>query len=449
MLYNYLKIAVRNLWKNKGFAAINIVGLSIGLASFILITLYVIDELSYDRYNEKADRIFRINADIRFGGNDLVLAVASDPMGATLKKDYPQVEEYVRFFDNGPMLLKKGTQFISEREAVFADSTLFNVFTLPAIAGDTRTALNDPNTVVITESAAKKYFSSQDVIGKTLETDNHKIYKITALIKDIPQNSHFHFSCIFSMKNVDYNFGNFLSNNFQTYILLKKGVDYKVFEKNFVQVIDKYVLPQAKQFMQIKSMDDFEKAGNKMAYSLIPLTDIHLKSDRVAELDVNGNIQYVYIFSAVALFILLLACINFMNLSTARSANRAKEVAIRKVLGSDKKSLIRQFLVESLLMSFLSMFIALVIVSLVIPFFNDISAKTLTIQSLFGSKQLAVIIALPIAVGLLAGSYPAFFLSSFQPISILKGKINAGFKRSSLRNSLVVFQFDHRHHDRL
>ena len=441
MIQNYLKLAIRNLWKNKGFAAINIIGLSIGLASFILITLYVLDDLSYDRYNEKADRIYRIDGDIRFGGNNLNLAVCSDPMGATLKKDYPQVEEYVRFYNNGPALIKKGTQFLNEEHIIFADSTLFNVFTLPALSGDTRNALNEPNTAVITGSTAIKYFGTTNAVGQTIETANNKTFKVTAVIKDIPANSHFHFDFILPMKNVKYNFGNFLSNNFQTYIVLRKGTDYKAFNKNFTQVIDKYILPQAKQFMQIKSMDDFAKAGNRLEYHLMPLTDIYLKSDRIAELGVNGNIQYVYIFSAVALFVLLLACINFMNLSTASSANRAKEVGIRKVLGSDRKSLMIQFITESLLISFLSMLIALLLVFLATPLFNDISGKNLTLHAILGTKQLLVICSLPVLVGFLAGSYPAFFLSSFQPISTLKGKLNAGFKRSSLRNSLVVFQF--------
>ncbi|MDE3254309.1 MAG: ABC transporter permease, partial [Bacteroidota bacterium] len=431
----------RTLWKNKGFSAINIIGLSIGLASFILISLYVIDELSYDRYNEKADRIFRINSDIRFGGNNLVLAVCSDPMGPTLKKDYPQVEEFVRFYQRGSILLKKDNQFINEQNVIAADSTLFNVFTLPAVAGDTKTALDNPHSVVITASTAQKYFGTTDAVGKVLQSDGNNQYQVTAVIKDIPQNSHFHFDCIFSMKDVNYTFGNFLSNNFQTYLLLKKGVDYKAFEKNFKQVMEKYLVPQARQFMNINSMDEFEKAGNKLNYSLIPLTDIHLHSDRTAELGTNSNIQYVYIFSVVALFILLLACINFMNLSTARSANRAKEVGIRKVMGSDKRSLIRQFMVESLVMSFFSLLIAILLVWIALPFFNTISGKSMQVFNLFGWKELVLLSLLPVIVGILAGSYPAFYLSSFQPILVLKGKLTTGFKRSGLRNALVVFQF--------
>lgn len=371
MLKNYFKIAFRNLWKNKGFTAINIAGLAIGLACFILMSLYVVDELSYDRYNNNAANIYRVNSDIKFGGNELKLAVASDPMGATLKQDYPQVEEYTRVYaSDGRKLVKKGNEYIAERKVANVDSTFFNVFTLPAVEGNTKTALDEPNTVVITESAAKKYFGTSHALGKTIEADK-TLYKVTAVIKDIPHNSHFHLDFLFSMKNVDYHFGNYLSMNFQTYVVLKKGTDYKAFDKNFAQFIEKHIFPQAKQFMQINSMDDFYKAGNKLEYHLMPLTSIHLHSDRTAELGVNGNIQYVYIFGAVALFILLIACINFMNLSTARSASRAKEVGIRKVLGTERKNLIAQFLTESTLMAIVSLVIAVVIAYFALPLFNS------------------------------------------------------------------------------
>jgi putative ABC transport system permease protein len=445
MFKNYFKIALRNLWRHKGFSVINIIGLAMGLACFIMIAMYVTDELSYDRYNEKANRIYRINSDIRFGGTDLIMAVSADPMGATLKKDYPQVEEFARLYaSSGSKLIKKGNEYINENRVANADSTLFNVFTLPAIEGDTKTALNEPNTVVITESTAKKYFGGTNAaMGKNVETNENgsTLYKVTAIIKDIPHNSHFNFDFLFSMDNVDYGFGNYLSHNFHTYVLLKPGTDYKAFNKNFKQVIDKYILPQAKQFMKIESMEDFAKTGNKLEYSLIPLTDIHLHSFRQVELGVNGNIQYVYIFSAVALFILLIACINFMNLSTARSAGRAKEVGIRKVLGTEKKSLIGQFLTESTLMAFIALLLAFAFTWLSLSWFNTIAGKEMQIATLFKPQYLLFLFLLPVVVGALAGSYPAFFLSSFQPISVLKGKINAGFKKSYLRSSLVVFQF--------
>ncbi len=443
MFKNYWKVAWRNLVKSKIFSVINISGLAIGLSSFLLISLYVLDELSFDKYNEKADRIFRVNSDIRFGGADLHLPVASDPMGQTLKLDYPQVEEYTRIYANGNKLIKKGNEFISEWNIGHADSTFFNVFTIPAISGDTKTALNEPNTVVISESTAKKYFGDTDALGKTIETNdnNRTLYKVTAVIRDLPRNSHFHLDFIFSMKNVQYEWGNFLSNNFYTYLLLKKGTNYKDFEKNFPQFINKHVVPQAAQIMQVKSIEEFEKAGNKLVYSLMPLTRIHLYSDRSFELSPSGNIQYVYIFSAVALFILLIACINFMNLTTARSANRAKEVGIRKVLGTERRNLISQFLTESTMTAVLSLLLAVGITYLTLPMFNNLASKSMTVQSLFSSRIAPLLIALPFIVGLVAGSYPAFFLSSFKPISVLKGKLDIGGRSRALRSGLVVFQF--------
>jgi putative ABC transport system permease protein len=442
MFRSYLKVALRNLWKNKGYSAINIFGLSVGLATCLLIFLYVWDEISYDRFHTKAERIFRINSDIRFGGLDMTLAVSSDPMGQALKADYPEVEQYTRIYaSSGAKLLRKGNDFINEPDVAHADSTFFEVFDFPLVAGNPKTALNDPNTVVVSETAARKYFGTTDAIGKLIETNDKESYKVTAVMKDMPSNSHFRFHLLFSMDNVDYTFGTYLSHNFHTYLLLKKGVSAQAFEKKFPAYLDKYVLPQASAITSIKSMAEFEKSGNYLRYSLIPLTDIHLKSDRFPELDVNGSEQNVYIFSFVAFFILLIACINFMNLSTARSANRAKEVGIRKVLGTDRKILISQFLTESTLVAFLALVIALAITVLVLPLFNDLANKQLTIISLFRPGFLPFLLAIPLLVGLIAGSYPAFYLSSFQPITVLKGKLAGGFKKSSFRSALVVFQF--------
>lgn len=444
MFKNYLKVALRNFWKNKTFSLINIIGLAIGLCCFLLIAVYVLDELSYDRFHDKAGRIYRVNSDIRFGGNELSIPQTSDMMGAALKSDYPEVEEFVRLYTNsGNKLVKKGNEYINEFRVAHADSTFFDVFTYPALAGDTKTALDEPNTVVITESTAKKYFGTKDGVGKTIETndDSSTTYKITAVIHDMPKNAHFNFDFLFSMKNVNYQWGQYLSHNFSTYLLLKGGTDYKGFEKKFLQYIDKYVLPQARQYMQINSMKDFENAGNKLAYSLIPLTDIHLHSDRSFEISPSGNIQYVYIFSAIALFILALACINFMNLTTARSASRAREVGIRKVLGTQRKNLMVQFLTESTLMVVFSLVIAIGITYFVLPVFNSISGKTMSMEILFSPLILPLLMALPFIVGALAGSYPAFYLSFFKPIEVLKGRLSSGRGNGRLRSSLVVFQF--------
>src|ERR1017187_1001832 len=444
MIKNFLKTAWRNLIKNKTYSIINILRLAIGLSCFLLIAMYVLDELSFDRYNDKAGRIYRINSDIKFGGAEMHMPVTSDKMGQLLKKDYPEAEQYTRIYTfNGNKLIKKGNEYINEAKVAHVDSTFFDVFTLPAIEGNTKTALDEPNTVVLTKSTALKYFGTTDVVGKTIETNDndHTFYKVTAIIKDIPENSHFHFDFLFSMKNVDYRWGQLTSHNFYTYLLLRPGTNYKAFEKHFAEYTEKYVLPDARQFMNINSMADFEKAGNKLVYSLIPLTKIHLYSDRSFELSSGGNIQYVYIFSAVALFILIIACINFMNLTTARSANRAKEVGIRKVLGTERKYLVGQFLFESVFMVVLSLFISLGIIYLVMPAFNDVSGKSMTLENLFSPHLIPILILLPILVGLLAGSYPAFFLSAFRPIEVLTGKLKLGSKSGGLRSILVVFQF--------
>ncbi|MGZ5285727.1 MAG: FtsX-like permease family protein [Flavisolibacter sp.] len=444
MFRNYFKVAFRNLWKYKTFSAINIVGLAVGLCSFLLISLYVLDELSYDRHFDNAARIYRINSDIIFGGGELRLPQTSDMMGATLKKDYPEVEEYTRIFTNsGSKMIKKGGSYINEPSVAHVDSTFFTVFSLEAISGDLKNSLNEPNTVVISEAAAKKYFNSLDVIGKTIETNDNAstLYEITAVTKNLPTNSHFNFDLLFSMKNVDYNWGQFISHNFHTYLLLKDGADEGSFEKKFDEYILRYVVPQAKQFMNINSMEDFEKAGNKLEYTMTPLTKIHLYSTRQFEIAPSGNVQYVYIFSMVALFILLIACINFMNLTTARSANRAREVGIRKVLGTERKDLITQFLTESTLMAALSLVMAIFITWLVLPLFNEVTTKQMDISSLYSPVVLPLLIALPFLVGLLAGSYPAFYLSSFKPIVVLKGKLQAGARSVQLRSVLVVFQF--------
>lgn len=445
MLRSYLKIAWRNLLKNKTFSLINIFGLAVGLACFILIALYVVDELSYERFYPDAARTYRVHSDIRFGGTNLDLAVCSDPFGATLKKDYPEVEQFVRFYaSDGRKFIKRGTETIIENRVAHVDSTYFDVFPRPILAGNPKTALNEPNTVAISESAAQKYFKTNDALGKTLEVGiNEKTqYKVTAVYADMPANSHFRFDFLFSMDNVtDYTFGNYLSHNFQTYVRLREGADPRALEAKFPDLINRYILPQAAQFMEIKSMADFEKSGNKLGYTLMPITDIHLHSDRMAELGVNGNIQYVYVFGIVALFLLTIACINFMNLSTARSANRAKEVGIRKVMGTERSTLMGQFMAESTLTSGLAFVFALLLAAIALPYFNELAAKEFKLATFFQSRYLPFLLSLPFIVGILAGYYPAFFLSSFRPIEVLKSKLNAGSSKSNFRNALVTVQF--------
>lgn len=445
MIKNYFKIAFRNIWKNKAYSAINIFGLAIGLATCLLISLYVTDELSYDKFFPKANRIYRINSDLSFGGAHMHITQTPDIMGELLKKDYPEVEEYTRIYTSeGSKLIKKGIEFIDEPRVANVDSTFFNVFALPVLKGNTHTALSQPNTVVLTASAAKKYFGTLDVLNKNIEVkegETVKPYRVSAVIEDIPDHSHFNFDLLFSMKNVNYDWGQLTSHNFHTYLLLRPGTNATAFSKHFDEYVDKYIFPYVKQFIKVESLDEMKQSGNKLEYSLMPLTKIHLYSDYTFEITPPGNIRYVYIFSAVALFILILACINFMNLSTARSAKRAREVGIRKVLGTGRKTLVAQFLTESTITALIAMAIAIGLAYLVLPLFNDIAAKSLSVKDLFGTKALLLLILLPVVVGLLAGSYPAFILSGFKPIIVLKSNTQGGFKKSILRSALVVFQF--------
>lgn len=445
MIKNYFKIAWRNLLKNKTFSLINIIGLAAGLACFILIALFVTDELSYDRFYKKADRIYRVNSDIVFGGAKLHFTQTSDMMGQLLKKDYPQVEEYARIYTNeGDKLVKKGNAFINEDRVAYADSSFFTLFDFEAVEGDLSSALNEPNAIVIDESTANKYFGNSNVVGKSIElkSDEGTVpYKVTGVIKDMPRNTHLRFNFILSMKNAGYDWNQMTSHNFHTYLLLKPGTDYKAFEKNLPKYIDKYVLPSIKASMNIHSISELEQQGNSLLYSLMPLKNIHLYSDYNFEITPPGNIKYVYIFSAVALFILLIACMNFINLSTAKSAKRAKEVGIRKTLGTERKSLIAQFLFESCFTAFIALVFAVLIVWMVMPLFNSVSGKAIAMSHLFNSKLSLLLLLLPVVAGLLAGAYPAVYLSSFNPVAVLKSSSGIMVKKSSLRNALVVFQF--------
>jgi len=445
MFRNYLKIALRSLRKSKGFTALNIIGLAAGLGVCLLIVLYVTDELSYDRYNVNADRIYRIDEDIYLNNTKYDAVTTSKFFGPTLVASYPKIEQMVRFRNPGDQLVRKGNDHVLDHHFIFADSTIFKVFTLPMIAGDPNTALNNPHSIVIDESAARRYFNSTDVIGRTLEVgSDNTLLEITGVIRDMPEQSQFHFSFIRPIREA-YNFNdpsdnNWVSNPYYTYILAQPGATRAEVQKDVDAVVNLHISP-ALQGMFHTSGADLEKAGNHFRCHIFPLTDVHLHSNKSGELEANSNIQYVYIFSVIAVLILLIACVNFMNLSTARSANRAKEVGIRKVAGSTKGHLILQFLTESILLSLFSLALALVMAVLLLPMFNQLAGKSLHADALFSGRFLPVLILLVLVVGCLAGSYPAFYLSSFQPIQVLKGKIAAGFRSSWLRSSLVVFQF--------
>lgn len=440
MIKNYFKIAWRNILISKGFSAINIFGLAIGIACCLLITLYVNNELSYDLHHKNIDRVYRLNLDVKFGGSDEVMATTSDMLGPVLKDDYPQVENFTRLYDSGSFLIKKAgsNSNLKEEEVLFADSSVFNIFTYPLKEGDKDRALAEPYTIVISESATKRHFKDINPIGQVLTLDNRKDYRVTGVMKDMPDNATFKADFLVSMVSLEYNWNSFLSNNFYTYILLQKDADPSKFPIYFDQVIQKYISPELVKTIG-SSIEELKATGAHYRYSMMPMKDIHLKSTCANELGVIGDIKYVYLFSIIALFVLLLACINFMNLSTARSAKRAKEVGVRKVLGSQRYQLMYQFFSESVLLSILALVLGVFFVIIFLPTFNVVADKNLAIGDILTIKFLSIILILPILVGLIAGSYPAIFLSSFEPIKVLKGKLK--LKGGLFRNSLVVFQF--------
>lgn len=442
MLKNYFTIAIRNLRNQRFYSLINVAGLSIGIAVCFIILLFIFNEASYDKHFHNADRIYRIHSDINFGGNHWDMTFGPAPLAAKLASDYPEVEAAIRFRQRGSYLVKHTTENIKEDKVIWTDKDFFKIFNVPILAGDPNKALAEPNSIAISEKIAQKLFPNENAVGQTLILDNEITTKVTAVYKNIPANSHFHFDILISMEGLEEAKSPiWFSNNFQTYMLLREGASALELEKKFPDLVLTHIIPQAVQMLGGDfTMDKFKEAGNKMEYSLQPLTDIHLKSSLLGEFEPNFDIKYIYIFSAIALFILLLACINFMNLSTARSANRAKEVGIRKVMGSFRSHLIGQFLAESTLLSIFSFLLAIGLAFLMLPLFNQLSGRELFIP--FSDWRLYSVLALAsLLVGLMAGLYPAFFLSAFKPVSILKGNVALGMKSGIIRSSLVVFQF--------
>ena len=442
MIKNHLVLAFRNLSKNRIFSLLNIVGLATGLTVAMLIGLYIRDEWSFDRFNEKADRIFRINYDARVGGEEHLMAVTPAPMGAALQRDYPAVESFCRFRQWGFITVKKGNEAIEEGNNTYVDSSFFSVFSVPLIEGDPRTALTEPNTMVISEKMAQKYFgSSSGVVGRTLRINQQSDRRITGVMQNIPTQSHFHYDFLFSMSTIGDGYSDmWLSNNFQTYLLLRPGSSAAQFPAYFRDLSEKHLRPQ---FAQVTggTLSAFEATGDYMKYSLQNIREIHLHSDRGGEHEANSDIKYVWIFSAVALIVLLLACVNFMNLGTARSSGRAREVGVRKALGSRRSTLVSQFMTESFVLTAFSFVLAGIAVGLTLPAFNHFAEKEIA----FSWSDLPVFVALAglaTLTALVSGSYPAYYLSAFRPIETLKGNISAaGHGSASLRNMLVVFQF--------
>ncbi len=434
LLWNYFKIALRKLRKQKAYSFINIAGLALGLAACLLILLWVKDELSYDTYHEKADCVFRVAQIEEIGGVSAKLALATFPSAPAFAAEIPEVESYARLLQGSPLAVVDGRKF-DLTDIYFTDPGFFDLFSHVFLEGNGETALDAPGALVLTEDTARKLFGRTDVLGQRINFNNDYDLKVTAVINNIPANSHFRFNGLVSLSTVAArpNIRAVMEDWFRVigwvYVLLKDQANPRAVEAKMDAVKLKYI------------GENLRHSGSKMDFRLVPLTDIHLRSRLEGEIGRSGDIRYIYAFSLIAAFILVLACINFMNLATARSAGRGKEVGLRKVMGARRGNLILQFLGESVLLSILASIAAVVLVTLALPSFNRLAGKAISPASLLGGGSVLAVAGLVILAGVLGGSYPALFISAFRPASVLKGNVGRGLKRGSFRNILVVFQF--------
>lgn len=414
------------------------------MAGGLLISLYIYDELSHDSMFADAERIYRIDADIKFGGTESKSANVSAPMASTMENDFSQIETTTRFRSLGSVLIRKSDADtnVKEPQVTFVDSTFFDMFGLDLFVGDVKTALKEPNTLVLTRTAAEKHFGIKRAIGQSLVLNNTDTYTVTGVIDDLPQNSFLRDYGVFIAMAGDAEAQNqeWTSHNFFTFIKLIPGADVADLQAPLQSMLGKYIIPYAQAFLPGITEEQFIASGNYLNYSTIALKDIHLYSDRDSELNANSSIQNVYILSFIGLFLILLASVNFMNLSTAHSLKRAKEVGIRKTLGSSKTALVRQFLTESGLLSFISLLLAIAIAAIATPYFNDLSGKAISIPFANPVFWAALFLAASL-LALFSGTYPAFFMSRFVPVKVLKGAGTSNTGGGNIRNFLVVFQF--------
>jgi putative ABC transport system permease protein len=427
MFKNYLKIALRNIRKHKVYSFINIAGLAIGVAACLLLFLWVRDELSYDRYHEKANHIYRVASQYEAEGKVRRSAKTSAPVGPALVSEFPEIEKAVRFARNGFVVSYQNKRFVER--VYFTDPEIFDIFTLPLIKGNPETTLAEPYSLAISEEMSRKYFGDEDPLGKIITLSEKRDYRITGVFRDIPTNSHFrfHFLGLFS----DYassHFDEWGISNYWTYILVSRNFSPDEFKEKSPQFVEKYRGKESRYLY-------------KTSYPLQALTRIHLHSDLSGEHNPNSSMGIIYIFSAIAVFILLIACLNYINLSTARYALRAKEVGLRKVIGATRQQLIKQFLGETFLFSFIALPLSVMLAELFLPLFNSLSGKRLAVHyfdNLFLLPGLAFII---LWVGFVSGIFPAFFISALKPVNALRGMLKASSKGSVLRKSLIVSQF--------
>ncbi len=429
MFSNYLKTAFRNLWKYKIFSFINITGLAIGMAVCILILLWVNDELYFDRFQENAPQLFRVIQEADYAGHDIQIARTPFPLEPALRNDFPEIADAARVFING-MTVKVGEKIFEDDKMIYTDPSFLKMFSFPLLQGDAATALSNPLSIVLTEKMAKKYFGTRDALGKTLTVENQFQVQVTGIIKDIPRNSHIQFDFIVPLDIVK-EFGFDIdqmpwtnsNNSLYTYVMLRENANMQEVNQKISDIMAGHVSTSAnRMFLQ-------------------PFSRIHLHSDFLGDVEGQGDIKYVYIFSVMAIFVLLIACINFMNLTTARSGSRAKEVGMRKVIGASRRDIVKQFFGESILLALIALGFALFMVEIFLPVFNHLSGKQLAIDYLANYQMLFGLIGIALLTGLVAGSYPALFLSSFRPVKVLKGSLKSGAQRSFFRKVLVVTQF--------
>ncbi len=429
MIKNYIKIAFRNLWRHKSFSLINIIGLAVGMTACFLIFMYVNFELSYDKFNTNFSNIYRLNTDIKSPNEVLHWSSASPPMGPSLQEDFPEVKANVRIFGAGFLVESKNEKF-QENNISFTDPSIFKIFTFPFIQGDAATALTAPFSAVLTETMAKKYFGNADALGKTLLLDGKHPVAITGVIKDVPRNSHFTFDMLISASTMErlklinmQEWGNF--SNF-TYLLLPDGYDASKLQAKLPAFLRKHI------------SEDKRKKGYNYELFVEPLKAVYMDTFRGAP--VNGSLSNVYIFSIIAVFILLIACINFINLTTARATERAKEVGIRKVVGAGKNQLTTQFLGESVIICLIAFIFSVVLSMLLLPMFNQLAGKIIS-HNILEHGYIFILFAIAVAIGFIAGIYPALVLTNFSITSVLKGRFNSSVKGILLRKGLVVVQF--------
>lgn len=439
---NLIRHSLRSFKRQRSYVIINILGLSIGIACSLLIAVYVINEGSYDRFNVKKDRIYRLVLNGKLGGQEFVGAFTCSPIGPTMLREFPEVEDFLRMNSRGPTVIEYGDKTFTDDHVVEADSSFFNFFSIPLQKGDPRNVLNAPRRAVVSESAARRIFGNEDPISKAIRigVDTAR-YIVSGVMADIPDNSHFEASILTSfMTSPQSQNPIWLSNSFSTYLLLKPNSSYVTVDEKIPAMLEKYVGPEVQRFMGI-SIEDFMAQGNKYRFFLQNLMDIHLDPSIQQEFKEASDPKYLVIFGSISLLIIIIAAINFMNLATAQATRRAKEVGIKKVAGSTRGMLISQFLSESFVLSFVSLIIALIIIRISLPYFNNLLGANLSLHLFDAWYKVPVLIVFTLFVGFLAGSYPAFFISSFNPSEVLKGSVRGSMNNGRIRRVLVVFQF--------